>query len=215
MLESYSDLVKIDVLPFCEKRKAKDDNGKQIEIPYLNWAKCKELLHEHGAKIVYFQPNKADDGGYLFSSGTFANKDGRTHKCYFVSVKIFIDDKIFDMDMPLMNGSLVVYDDTVNQLRIANSHARAFVKGVAIHTGLGFNLWVKNDEMPVSAEDDLSIHNIFSIKQRIEKKLTAKISTGLNFGDFLSEIKFSQKQWDLFLKYFDAISYVEKKLNIL
>jgi hypothetical protein len=46
MLKPYSELVKIDVLPFCEVRETKDENGKKIKVPYLNWAKCKELLHK-------------------------------------------------------------------------------------------------------------------------------------------------------------------------
>lgn len=58
MLKGFNELVQIDVLPFCDKRKAKDDNGKPIEVPYLPWAKCKMLLHENGAGEVYFVPLK-------------------------------------------------------------------------------------------------------------------------------------------------------------
>ena len=44
----FEELIKVDVRPFCETRKAKDDNGNVVDIPYLNWAKCVKLLHEHG-----------------------------------------------------------------------------------------------------------------------------------------------------------------------
>src|SRR5699024_378236 len=125
----------------CDKREAKDDRGHKVQVPYLNWATCKNLLHENGAESVYFVPLKAPNGSYLFMSAEVENKDGRRTGCWFVSVEIHIDGRTFTMDMPLMNGSLVVYEDTLNQLRISNAHARAFVKGVAIHTGLGFSLW--------------------------------------------------------------------------
>lgn len=34
MLKSWNEMRKIDVLPFCDKRDAKDDNGRKIEVPY-------------------------------------------------------------------------------------------------------------------------------------------------------------------------------------
>ena len=86
MLKGFNELVQIDVLPFCDKRKAKDDNGKPIEVPYLPWAKCKMLLHENGASEVYFVPLKNETGGYLFQSKEVHDKNGRTTGCYFVSV---------------------------------------------------------------------------------------------------------------------------------
>lgn len=214
MLKPYSELVKVDVLPFCDHRKAKDDQGKQIDVPYLNWAKCVELLHENGAETVYYIPLKAPDGGYLFSSKTVQDKNGRTTGCYFVSVEVHIDDLTFTMDMPLMNGSLVVYDDTLNQLRISNCHARAFVKGVAIRTGLGFSLWA-GDKDTDSAPDDLSAHNIFAIKQRIEMLITAKIQGGLSMDDILGELGIRQKQFDNIMGWFGAISNFESQLKSL
>ena len=38
MLKSWNEMRKLDVLPFCDKREAKDDNVRKIEVPYLNWA---------------------------------------------------------------------------------------------------------------------------------------------------------------------------------
>ena len=32
MLKSYSELRKLDVTPYCDIRKGKDDNGKEIDI---------------------------------------------------------------------------------------------------------------------------------------------------------------------------------------
>lgn len=213
-LKPFSELVKIDVLPFCDKREAKDDKGKKIEVPYLNWAKCVELLHEHGAEVVYFVPLKDANGSYLFTSREVENKDGRKTGCYFVSVEIHIDDLVFTMDAPLMNGSLVVWDDTLNQLRIANCHARAFVKGVAIRTGLGFKLW-SDDKDTDPAPDDLSSHNINAIKQRVEQLLTTKLQNGLDMDDVYGALGISKKRFDLIMAGFNDIYVLEKKLREL
>ena len=43
MLKTFNELRKINVMPFTKKRDGND---------YLNWAKCKELLHENG----YYTP---------------------------------------------------------------------------------------------------------------------------------------------------------------
>lgn len=213
-LKPFSELVKLDVLPFCDKREAKDDKGKKIEVPYLNWAKCVELLHENGADDVYFVPLKDATGSYLFTSREVENKDGRKTGCYFVSVEIHIDDLVFTMDAPLMNGSLVVWDDTLNQLRIANCHARAFVKGVAIRTGLGFKLW-SEDKDTDSAPDDLSSHNIMAIKQRLEQLITAKLQNGADMDDIYHFLGISKKQFDSTMLAFQNIQFIESKLRAL
>ena len=211
MLKPYSELVKIDVLPFCDKREAKDDRGKKVQVPYLNWATCKNLLHENGAESVYFVPLKAPNGSYLFMSAEVENKDGRRTGCWFVSVEIHIDDRTFTMDMPLMNGSLVVYEDTLNQLRIANAHARAFVKGVAIHTGLGFSLWC-SDKDTETDPDDLSGHSIVAIKRRIETELTAKMQRGMDMDDILSAIGINRRQFYNTMKAIDNIQWLESQI---
>jgi len=210
-LKPYSELVKLDVLPFCDKRKAKDDNGKTIEVPYLNWAKCKRLLHEHGAEDVYYTPLTDDAGSFVFCSKEVENKDGRKCGCYFVAVEIHIDDKAFRMDMPLLNGSLVVYEDTLNQLRISNCHARAFVKGVAIHTGLGFNLW-DGDADTDSGADDLSGHSIMAVKQRVEQLITYKLQNGLTYEDMLAQLGINRKQLENTLKACDNMAWLEANL---
>ena len=216
MLKKFDELYKIDVMPFCDLKDGKDDKGKAIKIPYLNWAKCVTLLHENGAEVVYFTPIKNADGGYLFESREVKNKDGRTTGCYFVSVEIHIDDLVFTQDLPLLNGNLVVYDDTLNQLRISNAHARAFVKGVAIRTGLGFSLWAEDDEGEKASSEDLSIHNIYKIKQRIEQTITDKLKKGMSKSDIASGCGLKEKDLDLILtKYVSGIAYLEDALKKL
>lgn len=214
MLKPFKELYELDVTKYCDTREAKDDNGKNIRVPYLNWAKCVELLHENGAETVYYTPLRSPDGSYLFASKEVADKNGRKTGCYFVSVEIHIDDLTFTMDMPLLNGTYVVYDDTLNQLRIANCHARAFVKGVAIRTGLGFKLWV-NDKDTDPAPDDLSGHSIMAIKQRVEQLLTTKLQNGLSMDDIYHALGVSKKQFDSTMLAFQNIQYIENKLRAL
>ena len=213
MLKPYSELRKVDVMPFCEVKKGKDERGRTIDIPYLNWAKCVDLLHEYGAETVYYTPVRNTDGSYLFCSREVANKDGRKCGCYFVSVEIHIDDLEFTMDTPLLNGNLVVYDDTLNQLRISNAHARAFVKGVAIRTGLGFDLWVKGDEIP--ADDDLSIHSMMSIKKRVEELITAKMQNGMTISDLCTALGCSEKQFKTMIAMYDKLHAFEEQVKKL
>ena len=213
-LKPYSELVKLNVLPYCDHREAKDDRGKKILVPYLNWAKCVELLHENGAETVYYTPLRGPDGSYLFPSASVENKDKRRTGCWFVSVKIHIDDLTFTMDMPLLNGSLMVYEDTLNQLRIANCHARAFVKGVAIRTGLGFNLWI-SDKDTDPAPDDLSGHSILAVKQRVEQLITAKLQNGIDMEDMYRALGISKKRFDLIMASFNDINVLENKVRAL
>ncbi len=36
MLKPYNELRKIDITQFCERREARDEQGKKIEVPYLH-----------------------------------------------------------------------------------------------------------------------------------------------------------------------------------
>ena len=201
MLKSYNELRKIDVLPFCDTREAKDDKGRKIQIPYLSWARCAELLHENGATEVWFDPVEDTNGSLVWSSAHTENKDGRKCGNYFVKVKIHIDDKEFMQTYPLMNGANIVYEDTLNQLRISNAHARAFVKGVAIRTGLGFGLWLnEKDTEPTVGKEELSEHNPLKVREYIEQLMTEKIRRGISEDDVLSSIGINRKQFDLVQK---------------
>jgi hypothetical protein len=215
MLKSFKELYEIDVKPYCDIKKGKDDKGKVIDIPYLNWAECSLLLHDNGAERVWWTPLRNEKTGHLFTSKEVQNKDGRTTECYFVAVEVHIDDLTFTQEMPLLNGNLVVYDDTLNQLRIHNAHQRAAVKGVAIHTGLGFSLWTKEfEETP--DEEDLSIHSIFKIKQRMEQLLTEKLKKGMTTTEICGKLGIKEKNLqDVMTNYFNNIAWLEDALKKL
>ena len=141
MLKPYEELRKVDVTPYCEEREG---------MTYLNWAKCIDLLHESGAEIVYFEPIPDEKTGSSLraSEHVFTDKSGLTNRCYETRIKVVIDDKEYIMQSPVMNGSNSVKDNSMSQQRVWNSMCRSFVKCVAIHTGLGFNLWLKEEMQP-------------------------------------------------------------------
>ena len=96
MLKSYKELREIDVLPFCEERETKDERGKKVMVPYLNWAKCKDLLHENGAEVVYYEPLVNENGSTLFmTKDAFVDSKGNRNRCFEVRVRIVIDDLEF------------------------------------------------------------------------------------------------------------------------
>lgn len=215
MIKSYAEMRKIDVLPLCDKRKAKDDRGKEIEVPYLNWAKCMDLLHDNGAEVVYFEPCVNANGSSLFMSDqVFTDSKGNTNRCYEVRVKIVIDDLIFTAQYPLMNGSNPVKDNSLTQQRVWNAQTRAFVKGVAMRTGLGFGLWLDDTESKPE-EDDLSRHNLFAIKERMQIAYTKAIKKGMSTSEIANAVGMTEEEVRVVFTYFDQLNRLEGKLNAL
>ena len=143
MLKAYKELREVDVRPFCEERDG---------LLYLNWAKCIDLLHEHGAEKVYFEPipDPATGSSLRMVSKVFEDKNKVTNQCYETRIKVVIDDNTYEMQSPVMNGSNPVKDNSMSQQRVWNSMCRSFVKCVAINTGLGFDLWLKEEMKPFS-----------------------------------------------------------------
>lgn len=216
-IKSYAEMRKIDVRPFCEYRDAKDDKGKPIKVPYLNWAKCKELLHENGADVVYFEPCVNANGSSLFMSDqVFTDKNGVTNRCYEVRVKIVIDDLIFEAQYPLMNGSNPVKDNSMTQQRLWNAQTRAFVKGVAMRTGLGFGLWLDDADGQDNGDDDLSRHNLRAVQERMQMAYTKLIKKGMSTREIADRLRTSEATINLYLtKIFDDLERMEKDLNVL
>lgn len=161
MLKSYEEMRKVDVRKHCKKRDG---------IDYLNWAKCIDLLRENGAETVYFEPCTGANGSSLIASEhTFTDKNGSVNRCYETKIKVVVDNKVYYMQTPVMNGSNPVKDNSMSQQRVWNSMCRAFVKCIAIHTGLGFDLWVQEENkqelnIPESLEKTASQAKIKTIK---------------------------------------------------
>lgn len=206
MLKSYAEMRKIDVTPYVEKRDGND---------YLNWAMCKELLHQNGAETVYFEPCTNANGSSLFmSEQKFEDSKGNVNRCYEVRVHIVIDDLEFDAQFPLMNGSNPVKDNSMSQQRVWNAQTRAFVKGVAMRTGLGFDLWLKND-FTSKTEDDISKHSLFAIKERFQQAYTKLIKKKMSTKDIADALEMTEDEVKVIFTYFDQLDRFEQKLNAL
>lgn len=206
-IKSYAEMRKVDVTPYLEKRDGND---------YLNWARCKELLHANGAEKVYFEPCVNEHGSSLFMSDvTFTDSKGNTNRCYEVRVKITIDDETFEAQYPLMNGSNPVKDNSMSQQRVWNAQTRAFVKGVAMRTGLGFELWLKNmDE--IDTEEDLTKHSIHAIKERVQQEYTMALRRKkLSVRDIAEGVGMTEDEVKVIFTFFDQIDRFEQKLRNL
>lgn len=162
MLKSYDELRSIDVSKFTDTR----DGFK-----YLNWAKCIDLLRENGAEKVYFEPIPDEKTGnsLRMTENAFADKNGNTNRCYETRIKVVIDDNEYFMQTPVMNGANPVKDNSMNQNRVWTSMCRAFVKCVAINTGLGFDLWLKEEDQRNFDNDIPEFDNPVALK--IKKEL--------------------------------------------
>lgn len=207
-LANYDELRKIDVTPYTEER----DGAK-----YLNWAKCIDLLHQNGAEEVYFVPMTNEKGSSLFMSDViFENgyeKSKKTNRCYETRIEIHIDDKVYYMQSPVMNGANPVQDNSMSQQRVWNSMCRSFVKAIAIYTGLGFDLWLKEeDKMSKQQEDDLNKHDIFKIKERCQILYTSKMKEGLTTKEIAEKLHKSEDEVKAIFSYFDTLSNFERDL---
>lgn len=168
--KSFIEMMKVDVSNYISKRDGAD---------YLPWAACKKLLHDHGAEEVMFWPVPGPDGSTLRKSDAiFIDKNNVANRCYEVLVHIKVDNLEWDTAYPVINGNNPVKDNSMSQLRVHNAVRRAFVKGVAERTGLGFGLWLDVDDLPEEV-DDLGKHSLAKCRQRFEEQVTAKINAGI------------------------------------
>ena len=207
MIKTFNEMRKIDVSPYVEKRDG---------IDYLNWARCKQLLHDNGAEVVYFEPCVNENGSSLFmSEATFTDTKGIANRCYEVRVRIKIDDLEFEMQAPIMNGITPIKDNLMSQQRVWNAQARAFVKGVAMRTGLGFDLWLGDMESN-SQEEDLTRHHLFSIKERFQKEYTKVLrDKNLTTKEIAEKCGMSEDEVKVLFTFFDQLDRFEKKLLAL
>lgn len=212
MLKSYSEMRAIDVRPYCDERK----EGSE-KILYLNWAKCIDLLHKNGAEKVYFEPVKDSmTGSSLISSGlSFKDNKDNTNSVYETAVHIVIDDMKFNFQGPVMNGANPVKDNSMSQQRLWNSQCRLFVKGVAIHTGLGFDLWLDNEEKEqvVQKQEDI-YHDIRQVKDRVLQKLTTIQKEGnLSLQQVAERLGRTENELNTWIAQYDILFAVENNLE--
>lgn len=210
MLSSYDELRKIDVTPFCEKR-----DGAY----YLPYNKCIDLLHENGAESVYFLPvPNPKTGTSLYESETvFEDKNGNKNRCYETRIEIHIDEKVYYMQSPVMNGANPVKDNSMSQQRVWNSMTRSFVKAVAMYTGLGFSLWLKEEEDERKAQHAAdTYHDIKKVQERVFETVTAIQKKGdLSVGQIAERMGKTEDELRQYMLMYKILDAVENNLNYI
>ena len=207
MLKSWNEMRQLDISKYVKKRDKAD---------YLPWASCLKLLYENGAEKVSFRPLTNETGSSLFmSEQVFTDKSGYTNRCYEVRVEVVIDGSSFWISYPVMNGINAVRDNLMNQNAVHKAQMRAFVKAVAINTGLGFDLWLDDSDIDDSGED-LSKHNIYAIRERMQIAYTKLIKRGLSTSEIANMMGTSEQTVQYYLNgIFDDINRFEKALGAL
>lgn len=208
MLKGYDELRKVDVSQYCDERDG---------VLYLPYNKCIDLLHEYGAEKVFFLPvpNPKTGGSLYESETTFADKNGVTNRCYETRIEIHIDDQIYYMQSPVMNGANPVKDNSMSQQRVWNSMTRSFVKAVAMYTGLGFGLWLKeeSDEQKQQAYAD-QYHDIRKVKERVLQTITSiQKEGGLSIEDIAARMGRTTDELTTWIKQYDILFAVENNLE--
>jgi hypothetical protein len=206
-IKSWNEMRKLDISNHVKKRDKAD---------YLPWASCLKLLYENGAENVVIDPQVNFNGSSLFmSEQTFTDKNGSTNRCYEVRVDVKIDDKRYTISYPVMNGINPVRDNLMNQNAVHKAQMRAFVKCVAINTGLGFDLWLDDSDTEYDS-DDLSKHNLRAIQERMQMAYTNLIKKGMSTKEIADKLGTNESTINFMLtKVFDDLAHLEKDLSNL
>lgn len=205
MLKSFNELSKVDVTPYIEKRDGAD---------YISWTSVVKLLHEHGASKVWWDTIQSPSGHSIFMTDqVFADKNGKTNRCYEIRVKLQVDDDEFTYTYPIMNGIHPVKDDLMNQVAVEKAKQRALVKAVAIRYGLGFNVWAK-DEIEDDA-DDIYKHSIKAIEERTQILYTRLIRKGMSTNDIAQALNKTPDEVKTIFTFFAQLDRFEQDLTRL
>ena len=90
---------------------------------------------------------------------------------------------------------------------------RAFVKCVAINTGLGFDLWLDDSDLEEDT-DDLTKHNIFAIRERCEILYTNLLKRGMSEMDIAKAMgKDDPNEVKIMFNYFASLHRFEERLR--
>lgn len=210
MIQSFHDLYRLDIRDQISKKpvfKYDPVQKKSVktgqELDYLSWPDCLVLLYEHGAEKVEYGNCLNRDGHSLFLSGGALPE---------VRVFVAIDGDRRELTYPVIDGTKDISMEKLVQSDVHNATQRAFVKCVAVNWGLGLSLWQKEERTRPERVDDLSAHNIFAIKQRIEQLLTVKMQNGMDMAGILTYLGISKKRFDTIMVAFNDISVLERKL---
>ena len=203
MIKNWNEMRKLDISKYVKQRDKAD---------YLPWASCLKLLYENGAEKVTIRTLTDANGSSLFMSDqTFTDKNGSTNRCYEVRVEVIIDGNAYTLSYPVMNGINAVRDNLMNQNAVHKAQMRAFVKCVAINTGLGFDLWMDDADIENDVED-LSKHSLWAIKERYQQVYTRLIKSGLSTKDIADNVGMTEDMVKTVFCYFEQLDRFEKAM---
>ena len=206
MLKSWNEMRGLDISKYVKQRDKAD---------YLPWASCLKLLYDNGAEKVTIRTLTDLNGSSLFMCDeTFTDKNGGKNRCYEVRIEVIIDGSAYTFSYPVMNGINPVRDNLMNQNAVHKAQMRAFVKCVAMNTGLGFDLWMDDADIE-NDTDDLSKHNLFAIKERMQQAYTRAVKNGMSTGDIAKAVNKTEDEVRLLFTYFDQLHRFEQELNAL
>ena len=207
MLKSWKELCELDISKYVKKR-----DGNE----YLPWSSCLKLLYENGAERVAIRTLTDMNGSSLFmSEQVFKDKNDNTNRCYEVRVEVVIDGSAYSLSYPVMNGINPVRDNLMNQNAVHKAQMRAFVKCVAINTGLGFKLWLDDSDIDDGGED-LSKHSLRACQERIQIQYTNLLKKGMTTKEIADKLRTNESTINYMLtKSFDDLVHFEKDLGAL
>lgn len=201
-LKPFNELFKLDISNEVQKRPVKKNSN--ITLDYLEWANCIKLLYENGAEKVRYgmQKNQND-------YPCFYNANGESP---FVSVWVEIDGERYEEDFPVINGIYPVANPT--QLDINRAKQRGFVKAIAINTGLGLSLWIKEEEV-INSNKDLQQETTVNETQTLNDQITRLFAQALQkVGDKDTLYSVIQSDQQAVSQLYRSNNHADKKILI-
>lgn len=216
-IKSFSELLSLDITPYISKKpvfKYNKATGKTEptgqKLDYLSWPDVLALLYQNGAESVKYNNLYSMDGHSLFTSAGALPE---------VHVWVEIDGNRYESTYPVIEGTKDISMEKIVQSDIHNASQRAFVKCVAINTGLGLSLWQKEDrqrlEQPPSFKDNPELHSLFTIKSRVESLMTEKLKKGLSAAEIAKSLGMKEKQMPEFMEWYGRLYTFEERLKKL
>lgn len=201
-LKPFNELFKLDISKEVQKRPVKKDS--KVTLDYLEWANCIKLLYENGAEKVRYGVIE-NENGYP----CFYNHNGEAP---FVKVWVEIDGDSFIEHYPVTNGIYPVTNP--NQLDINRAKQRGFVKAVAINTGLGLSLWIKEEEIinnDQEIQQELNRENAKSLNDQITSKFAQALQKVGSKEKLYTLLQSSKEELS---KLYRSHDYQEKRIMI-
>lgn len=212
MLKPFAELYALDISGEVSqkpvKKKMEDGSWREIcKLDYLSWATVLRLLHEHGAETVRYGNILSAEGHSLhLLSGHLPE----------VHVWVEIDGARYEITYPVIDGSKDVKMDYIAQSDVHNASQRAFVKCVAVNTGLGLRLWEKEDkEQPKEVKDDINAHNVLRVYDRLNEKFSRAVRKIGSEREVCALLELNQKQMRVMFQCLQVAHDVEQKIDAL